>query len=68
MPVHVLKYPPAFYFEPRVFTCVQEVFFACSRHACIGLHADRFVIRGNHLGRALTPFYLVMTVGQSQYS
>lgn len=43
-------------FEPRVFTCVQEVFFVCSRHACIGLHADRFVIRGNHFGRALTPF------------
>lgn len=44
------------FFEPRVFTCVQEVFFVCSRHACIGLHADRFVIRGNHFGRALTPF------------
>lgn len=35
---------------------------------CIGLRADRFVIWSHHSGKAPTPFYLVMTLGQSQYS
>lgn len=35
---------------------------------CIGLHADRFVIQSNHFGQGPTPFYLLVTPGQSQYS
>lgn len=34
----------------------------------IGLRARWFVILSNRLGQDLTPFYLFMTVGQSQYS
>lgn len=54
---------------------MAECVYACKRclwsalqTGSIGLRADRFVIRSNHLGQASTPFYLVMTAGQSQYS
>lgn len=71
--MHALKYPPL----ANVLNCVRvcgscvEVFFvnwSARQTGCIGLRADRFVIQSNHLGQDLTPFYLVMTLGQSQYS
>lgn len=49
----------AMHLRVRVCVCVPP---------CIGLHADRFVIRSNHFGQGPTPFYLLVTPGQSQYS
>lgn len=40
----------------------------CQLGCSIQLHVKWFVILSNHLGQALAPFYLYMTLGQSQYS
>lgn len=40
----------------------------CQLGCSIQLHVKWFVIQSNHLGQALAPFYLDMTLGQSQYS
>lgn len=40
----------------------------CQLGCSIQLHVEWFVILSNHLGQALAPFYLYMTLGQSQYS
>lgn len=40
----------------------------CQLDCSIQLHVKWFVILSNHLGQALAPFYLYMTLGQSQYS
>ena len=67
MNVDALKYSPMVKVFKLCF-CVCGSVLSAQQTGCIGLHADRFVIPSNHLGQALTPFYLVMTLGQSQYS
>lgn len=40
----------------------------CQLDCSIQLHVKWFIILSNHLGQALAPFYLYMTLGQTQYS